>query len=204
MQQRQAGVIHSMYLLRGLVTPEAAYCAAVLLLRRLSTLRAAGNSLAGFPDVLGPFTCLSYLDLSHNRLSGSALLPLGHLPALQQLLLGHNPVRSAPEGLAGPGVGADSSNSSAVEQAGTAAPPAAAADDTCSGGSRPSSRSAGVRFSQLQQLDLSHTKVKTAKHLLALLVLPRLAVLQLTGTPLAARCWSGGDPIKVCGWVSWA
>jgi hypothetical protein len=39
--------------------------------------------------------------------------------------------------------------------------------------------------------------VAQAGQLVQLLQLPRLCKLLLVGSPLAARCWSGRDPIKV-------
>jgi Leucine-rich repeat (LRR) protein len=141
---------------------------------RLATLHAAGNSLRELPQQLGPFTCLSCLDLSHNRLSGAALLPLGQLPALQQLLLSHNPVRHVP--------------ASGEQQQQREDDQLASVHLSC-----PSNGG----FQQLTQLDLSHSKVSQAGQLLPLLQLPRLAELQLVGTPLAARCWSGAEPVKV-------
>jgi Leucine-rich repeat (LRR) protein len=150
----------------------------LLLVCRLATFHATGNSLKELPQQLGPFTCLSHLDLSHNRLTGAALLPLGHLPALQQLLLSHNPIRHVP-----------ASDEQQQQQVSSST-----AGTGCAGAGRCAAAGA---FAQLSQLDLSHSKVAHAGQLLPLLQLPRLSELLLVGSPLAARCWSGRDPVRV-------
>jgi Leucine-rich repeat (LRR) protein len=113
-------------------------------------------------------------------------MPLGQLPALQQLVLSHNPIRQVP---------ASNEKPQDYQQAADSA--AHSYGDTNNTTHARGTGSCGGIFEQLKQLDLSHTKVAQAGQLLPLLQLRQLAELRLVGTPLAARCWSGLDPVKV-------
>lgn len=148
-------------------------------------LLAAGNGLCSLPADLGPFTSLTHLDLAHNRLTGAALIPLGQLPVLSQLLLPHNPIKAAPDRAAGATADGSSTLATAAELHASSNSISACGDVACNS------------YKELTWLDLSHSRVSDAEQLVALLQLPKLCVLQLVGSPLAHQCGSGRDAVQV-------
>jgi hypothetical protein len=133
---------------------------------------------------LAPFASLTHLNLQHNQLQLASVAPLSQLPSLQHLDLSHNPLGGPAHCQAAQGA---ANSMGAARQQGVGAESAqrhSAAELVGAG--------AGGVFVQLQELDLSSSRIKQVQPLQELLAcMPELAVLRLLNTPLAERCRAG-------------